>query len=111
MATITNHDLTIDSRDLAEYLDTLDPSDPDYTAVAEFAQEFEDNASDYHYGEVAIRDSYFTEYARELCTDVGYLPSDLPEFIRNNIDWEGVASRIQADYTNIEFDGVTYWTR
>ena len=111
MANISNHDLTIDSRDLAEYLDTLDPSDTDYTAVAEFAQEFEDNAEDYPYGETAIRDSYFTEYARELCTDRGYLSSDLPEFIRGNIDWEGVASAIQVDYTDITFDGVTYWTR
>ena len=58
-----------------------------------------------------IRDSYFEEYAEELVKEIGDLPKFLPEYIENNIDWEGVADDLKVDYTSGEFDGVTYWAR
>lgn len=56
-----------------------------------------------------IRDSYFTEYAQELVSDIGDMPREIPSYIV--IDWEATAHNIQQDYSSIEFDGVTYWYR
>lgn len=69
------------------------------------------NASDWQYGVTLIRDSYFQEYAEELVKDIGDLPDNLPAYIENNINWEGVAEDIQQDYFSVDFDGVTYWVR
>ena len=66
---------------------------------------------DFEPGEGLIHEDYFTDYCQELCTDVRYLPADLPEFIENNIDWDGVAGEIRQDYTEIDFDGVSYFMR
>lgn len=57
-----------------------------------------------------IRDNYFTDYARELCDDIGDIRTqDLPSYIV--IDWEATARNIRTDYSAIEIDGVTYWYR
>jgi hypothetical protein len=58
-----------------------------------------------------IADSYFEESCKELVTDCGYLPKDLPAFIESNIDWSGVADDLKADYTEVTLDGETYWHR
>lgn len=58
-----------------------------------------------------IADSYFTESVKELVTDCGYLPIDLPSFIGNNINWDGVADDLKADYSEVTLDGETYWHR
>lgn len=59
-------------------------------------------------GETLIRDSYFSDYAKEFCRDV-YGMEDIPDLLQNNINWEGVAEDLQADYSSAEWDGVTYW--
>jgi hypothetical protein len=56
-----------------------------------------------------IRDSYFTEAMRELVSDIGDLPKDIPSYLA--IDWEATADNLRADYSSVEFDGVTYWYR
>jgi hypothetical protein len=58
-----------------------------------------------------IADSYFTEYAEELCKDIGYISDDLPWFIANAIDWDQVADSLKADYSSVTLDGAEYWTR
>lgn len=58
-----------------------------------------------------IADSYFTDYCKELVTDCGYLPRDLPGFIENNINWDGVADDLKADYSEVTLDGENYWHR
>ena len=80
----------------------------------EALQKLEEEASgaaDWQYGETLIRESYFTEYCEELCKDIGDIPKDLPWYIADNIDWDGVADAIKADYTEVDFDGVTYYMR
>lgn len=54
---------------------------------------------------------YFTSYAEDLCKDIGDLPSDLPWYIAAHIDWDGVASDIQLDYSKLTLDGEDYWHR
>lgn len=56
-----------------------------------------------------IRYSYFTEYCRELAIDCGVITSDLPWYIADHIDWEGVARELMADYTEVDFNGVIYY--
>ena len=61
------------------------------------------------YPDTMIRDSYFTDYARELLEDCGDLPANLPNYIK--IDWEATTQNIRAGYTPVKFRGVTYWVR
>jgi len=117
---ITNYEDVIDSRDVIEridYLQTFEESELDESENEELKnllslqEEAEGYSEDWKYGSTLIRDSYFVEYAEELVRDIGDLPQDLPSYIENNIDWEGVADAIKEDYTNVDFDGVEYWIR
>jgi len=65
--------------------------------------------SDWHHGETLIRESYFTEYQQEMCDDCGYITKDFPTWIV--IDWEATSNNLRHDYTEVEFDGVTYLIR
>jgi hypothetical protein len=78
-------------------------------ALQRLAEEAEGYAEDWHHGEILIRDSYFTDYARELLEDCGTIPRDLPSWVE--IDWETTARNVRMDYTAVDFDGVTYWIR
>lgn len=78
-------------------------------ALKALADEAEGYASDWNHGEQLIRESYFTEYAQELCEEIGDVPRDLPHYIE--IDWEATARNIKQDYTEVDFDGVTYLIR
>ena len=78
-------------------------------ALKALADEAEGYASDWNHGEQLIRESYFTEYAQELCEEIGDVPRDLPHYIE--IDWEATARNIKPDYTEVSFDGVTYLIR
>jgi hypothetical protein len=61
------------------------------------------------YPMLLIRESYFTNYAREMLEDCGTIPRDLPSWVI--IDWEATADNVQVDYTPVEIDGITYWYR
>lgn len=81
----------------------------DLQTLKDFAEQVEDYCTDYLHGETLIRESYFTEYAEELVKDCFGLPSDLPSFIV--IDWEATADNVKQDYSEADFDGVTYYFR
>lgn len=57
-----------------------------------------------------IRDSYFRAYAEELAEDIGAINRDAT-WPNNCIAWEKAARELQMDYSEVEFDGVTYWYR
>lgn len=78
-------------------------------ALHKLATEAEGYAADWEYGEILIRDDYFTDYAREMLEDCGTIPRDLPSWVE--IDWEATARNVRIDYTAVDFDGVTYWIR
>jgi len=77
--------------------------------LLKLAVEGEEYAPDWHHGETLIRESYFAEYIQELCDDCGYMTKDLPTWIV--IDWEATSNNLRHDYTEVEFDGVTYLIR
>lgn len=57
-----------------------------------------------------VRDSYFEDYAQELADDIGAINTEIG-WPNNCIDWGRAARELQQDYTSVEFDDVTYWTR
>lgn len=89
-------------------IDDWDDRD-EYNAIKSFAEEGENATSEWTSGETLIRESYWVEYVEEMLKDIGDLPRDIPWYIE--IDWEKTAANIAADYTTIDFDGVTYYIR
>lgn len=83
----------------------------EYEAIEQFCEELEQYAPDFLYGETVINEDYFEEYCKQFVEDIGYLPDNLPAFIENNIDWEGVADDLRVDYTEIEYNGNNYLVR
>jgi hypothetical protein len=69
--------------------------------------EIENNCSDFNYGVELIRDYDFEDYCREIVNDeLGY---NLPWWIE--VDWEATSDNIQQDYTEVEYQGATYYFR
>ena len=71
------------------------------------AEEASSVTSEWEYGVSLIRDSHFKKhtideaYAIEESDKLGYWPF-------NCIDWDKATEELRADYTSIDFDGVTY---
>lgn len=65
---------------------------------------------DRKYGEILVRDSYFTDYSQQLAEDIGAV-NEKALWPNNCIDWERAARELKMDYTAVDFDGVTYWIR
>ena len=86
-------------------------NEEEYEALKALCEDGESYASDWNYGATLIHEDYFTEYAEELCREIGDIPNDLPDYIACNIDWDGVAQDLKVDYTEIDFDGQTYLVR
>lgn len=57
-----------------------------------------------------ILEEDFKEYCEELVNDC-YDLNSLPDFVKYNIDWEGVANELRGDYSEVEFRGDTYLYR
>lgn len=108
----------VDPEELEEAKNTL-------KALAKLADDLgrsvnEDDADDVaseleYYGnmreDTLISEDYFTEYAKELVEELGYLPEGLSDLISSNLDWDGIASDLKHDYTNIKLDGEDYLIR
>lgn len=56
-----------------------------------------------------IRESYFPEYCEEFVKEIGDLPQEIPSYLE--IDWEKTANNLRVDYSETDFDGVTYLYR
>ncbi len=78
-------------------------------ALKALEDEAEDVAGDWRHGETLIRESYFTAWAEEYVSDIGDLPREIPSYLA--IDWEKTANNLKVDYTEVDFDGVTYLIR
>ena len=98
------------------HLEMLDESELEEwkTIKTVFIDQFSTN-SEWGYGMVFLRDSYMDEdWAENQCKDLGYfgtVKNELPSFIYNNINWQGILEDLQQDYTTVDFDGVDYWYR
>ena len=102
---ITNTEDIIDSRDVIARIEELTDDEDrtadecdELTALEALAKEAEDYAEDWVHGEALIRDSYFTEYARQLAEDCCEMPS-ADQWPHRCIDWGQAASELQMDRT------------
>lgn len=117
--TISNTEDYLDSRDIQERLDWLEtvkePTADEIHEQTELSKLKEQYINDYgdsswEFGAQFIRDSYFEEYAMQLADDIGAI-DEKQSWPTMYIDWERATEALQMDYTEVEFDGVTYWTR
>lgn len=67
------------------------------------------DSSEWEHGLALVRSDYFVEYVEEMLKDCGELPQEMPWYIE--IDWEKTAENIKADYSEVEFEGHTYYYR
>jgi len=125
MTTFSNSDDLIDVRDVIarfEELETqaeseaLDADDQtEFDSLKGFLDDLNGMGGDEQwrgdwYPVSLIRDSYFKEYAQELADDIGAIDASA-SWPCNCIDWDKAARELRMDYSSVEFDGVTYWTR
>lgn len=136
MANFDGYDDIIDSREIierieeleAEFIDATDSDPAELMSEDDWAfglgeegaaelvalialRDDADHLSDWHYGETLIHENYFTAAMKDDVIECGYLPNGLPRWIADNIDWDGVADNLKADYTDFTFRGQTYWAR
>lgn len=57
-----------------------------------------------------IHEDDFTSHVRELVEETNDL-DNLPNYIRYNINWDGVVDDFRHDYTVIEYAGETYYVQ
>jgi len=128
---VTNDlDLTadiIDTRDIIARIEELEQEQPDddsardWTGAQELADltalmsELEGMGGDEQwrgdwYPVTLIRDSHFQDYAQQLAEDIGAVDTNAT-WPNNCIDWEHAARELRYDYSSVDIDGVTYWTR
>lgn len=114
MNTVDNTEDILDSRDIEKRIDYLEGSEDEddieerktLLALKEEAEGY----CDWHDGATLIRESYFQEYAKQLAEDLGAIDRNAA-WPLNCIDWEEAADELKADYTEVDFDGVTYFVR
>lgn len=68
-------------------------------------------STEWEHGLELIEEDNFTEYCEDLVKDCGELPQELPHYIQDNINWEGVAKDLKVDYSEVNFRGLTYLYR
>lgn len=74
-----------------------------------------ENCSDWSHGEALIRESYFTDYIKDLIDDCYDMPKEFKEgkwpFNHLEMNWESAAEEAKQDYMEIEVYGETYYIR
>lgn len=123
MADPTKFDDVIDSRDVIARIEALEERLADTLTAPQrciakaelahfsnLAKQGADYSPDWDHGATLVRDSYFTEYAKELADDCGMV-DPRAAWPMTCIDWEKAARELQQDYTSVQFADVTYWIR
>ena len=107
-----------DFGDLTSYIDNSEDEDvqewkednsDDFDHIEEINY-LEGELTDFIYGETLIPNDDFTDYCEDMVND-RYNLKDVPDFIKNNINWEGVASDLEVDYSSVTYQGVSYLVR
>lgn len=86
-----------------------DDNGDELKALKALADEGENCADDWMHGATLIREDYFVDYCRDLVSDIGDMPRNIPSYIV--IDWDATADNLRADYSEVDFDGETYLIR
>ena len=106
--TDTFEDIRLDEEEIESWRDNWQTE----LEVIEDINELENSVgSEWSYGVTLIDEDDFQDYCEKLVSDIGDLPKDLPSYISNNIDWEGVAEDLKVDYSEVTFRGTSYLYR
>lgn len=92
----------------------LDSATDAYNDIKDELKELEiaeSEISEFSGGNTLISEQHFEDYCREMLEDCGDIPKGLPDYIKNNIDWSGVASDLKHDYSEITLQGNTFYYR
>jgi len=88
----------------------LSDLEKEFKQLDDFEDEFQGYCDNWKYGATLIHDDYFVDYIKnDLVPDLFSEMRDLPSWLANNIDWDGVAEDFKVDFTSGEIDGNTYW--
>ena len=110
---------TLDSRDLQWELEALlaqdqepDGLEHDETVrLIELEHLADEIGSEWAHGVQLIPHDEFTDYARELASDIGAISDTDGAWPHGFIDWERAADALKVDYIEVELDGKTYLAR
>jgi len=84
-----------------------DDNGEEYEALKALDEEGEECSSDWRYGELLIRESYFEKAMDEMVSECYELPKDLPFWMTITYDYDA----LRQDYTELDFGGVSYFVR
>lgn len=110
---ITNDMDVIDSRDIIERIEELENNECDLDeheeleALKALAEEGEQYSPDWSYGSQLIHENYFEQYMDEMLEDCGDIPKHIPAFIDITVNYD----MLKEDYTELDFNGETYYIR
>ena len=82
----------------------------EYAHIAEI-DNIENECEEFEYGCTLVDEDDFEEYAEEELEQCGYFDKDFPQWIKNNINWEGIASDMKQDYSEVDYQGTPYLYR
>ena len=99
----------IDNSDNEDVEEWRDDKVYDFEHIDEI-NELEDNVLEFPFGETLIHVDDFTEYCEDMVNDC-YNLKDVPDFIKDNINWKGVASDLGVDYSSVTYQGESYLVR
>lgn len=120
--TVDNTQDVIDSRDFVERIEELEAeleetpeaSTAELDTLKKVAEECK-YVSDWGSGEALIRESYFTDYIKELINECYEMPKEMESgnwpFNHLTMNWEACANEAKVDYIEVDFGGVTYLIR
>ena len=91
---------------IADWADLFEEGE-ELRALKALAEQGEDYAPDWEYGAQLIHEDYFEEAMDELLEDCGDIPKDLPSYLTITVDYDA----LEQDYTELDFDGQTYYIR
>ena len=103
-----------DSRDLLDELKTLDEEDSYDKERIEMIDDLKEEVGkdNFEMGVTFIRENYWVQYCEDMAYDFGYLDrQDDNNPIHYHVDWQGWADAVEMDYSQIDFDGDTYYWR
>ena len=104
----------LDSRDLLDELKTLDEEDSYDKERIEMIDDLKEEVGkdNFEMGVTFIRENYWVQYCEDLAYDCGYMDrQDDNNPLHYHIDWQGWADAVEMDYSQIDFDGNTYYWR
>ena len=82
----------------------------EFAELEDLKEEISNNSDEgFEYGIQLIHENYIDDFLDGLLEDCGYLPKDLPHWIK--IDWQATYDNMKEDYNEIELNGNAFYVR